>query len=428
MTHALHDALHQVADSAPPLPVPPGLFDRARRDRLRRRLAGLAAAVVAVGGIGLTGQIAAPPPPAAFDDTTVDPLPAYLVHAPAWTADIRHAPMRRALVAFDGDVFDTDYTVDEDRGESVSHPVGPLTLVGPDDAYRTYDLTQDDEPWTGALMLSPDGRYVLTGHGEHSRLLDVTTGIARTLPTGLPLAFSPDSRQAVLVHFDNPWYLYPVRGEIQVVDLGTGAVAWTAPLPDGPLPREVDAALSPDGSTLIVQRHGDLHTYRRDGGVGWSRSVDSGDGVAGQLAWTPDGRSVVDASGLCLLDADTGATGKCIQWQERLTRMPVREQTFAKPIILAWENGAPIVTMGRDVVRLTEVPELLMRTPETPQTVSALTVASTRVQWTPRQPGPPDPGPAVHRYRSLLVGAGWAIVLLALGYAAVRLRRRRSLR
>ncbi|WP_144120314.1 WD40 repeat domain-containing protein [Catellatospora sichuanensis] len=425
MTNALRDALHQVADGSPSVPVPSGLFDRARRDRLRHRLTGLAAAALALSSIGLAAQIALPPTPAATD-TTVDPLPAHIVHAPAWTADIRHAPLRRALVAFDNDGFDIGYTVDMERGESVPHPIGPLTLVGPDDAYRAYDLSDAGDHWDGTVELSPDGRYVMTGHGQHTRLLDVATGDARTLEAGTPLAFSPDSRQAVLVSWDNPSYLHPVRGAINVVDLPSGAVAWSAPLADGPLPREVQAALSPDGSTLIVQRRGDLYTYGREHGVGWTRSLSMTGGIAGQLAWTPDGRSIaVDMMDLCLLDADTGVTGRCLQWQAMLTRMPEREQTFAKPIILDWADGAPIVTMGRDVVRLTEVAEILMRTPRT-DTVGALTVASSRVQWTPRQPGPPDPGPLVHRYRPLLVGAGWAIAVLALGYILIRLRRRRA--
>ncbi|MFC7246013.1 WD40 repeat domain-containing protein [Catellatospora aurea] len=427
MTAALRDALHRVADNSPPVPVPPGLFDRARRDRLHRRLAGLAAAVALLGGVGLTVRGTVPLAPAT-SDTTVDPLPAHVVQAPDWTADIRHAPLRRALVAFDGDPANTVTVPREGQGVSQQLPVGPLMLVGPDDTYRTYDPARDDEPWTGVSLLSPDGRYLMTGHSEHTRLLDVTTGDSRALTAGQPLAFSPDSRQAVLVHFDNPWYLHPVRGEIRVVDLPSGAVAWTAPLADGPLPREVNAALSPDGSTLAVQRHGDLYTHRRDGGPGWSRSMSMSTlgGLAGQLAWTPDGRSIaVDVGDLCLLDADTGATGTCLQWQSMLQRMPEQVQTHGLPVVLAWQDGRPIVALPRDVVRLTEVPELIMKTPAYPSApVGALTVATGRVDWSPRQPGPQDPGPAIHRYRPLIDGAGLVITLLTIGYAVLRLSRR----
>ncbi|GAA1383891.1 hypothetical protein [Catellatospora chokoriensis] len=426
MTAALRDALHRVADNSPPVPVRPGLFDQARRDRLHRRLAGLAAAVAVLGGVGLTVHDAVPPTPAA-SDTTVDPLPAYVVQAPDWTADIRHAPMRRALVAFDGDPHNTVTVPREAQGVSDARPLGPLTLVGPDDAYRTYDPARDDEPWTGESLLSPDGRFLMTGHGEHSRLLDVTTGDSRALTAGRPLAFSPDSRQAVLVDFDNPWYLHPVRGEIRVVDLPSGAVVWTAPLADGPLPREVKAALSPDGSTLVVQRHGDVYTHRRDGRAGWSRSMNMAGGLAGQLAWTPDGGSIaVDTGDLCLLDAGTGATQTCLAWQSMLQRLPEREQAFGLfPVVLAWMDGRPVVALPRAVVRLTEVPELIMGTPTYPASpVGALTVATSRVDWTTRQPGPPDPGPAIHRYRPLIGGAGLGIALLAIGYAVLRLSRR----
>ncbi|MBV1853047.1 WD40 repeat domain-containing protein [Catellatospora tritici] len=416
MTAALRDALHQVADDSPPVQVATGLFDRALRARRRRRLAGLAAAVALASSVMMGAQLPVRPHPVASGDT-IEQLPALIVQAPTWTADIEHAPLPRVLVAFDGDIYN-EYMPDESTGDGGPHPIGPLTLVGPRDQYRSFDLSRADAPWDGTVLLSPDGRYVMTGHAGRTQLLDVTTGRSRMLEAGSPLAFSPDGRQAVLVHWDRSGY--PVSGELRVVAVPTGEVAWSAPLADGPLPREVDAALSPDGSTLAVQRHGDFYTYRRGVGVGWHRTLDGE--LAGQLAWTPDGKSIAANDGfLCLVDAKTGATGRCISWQSMLPRMPVREQTFGPTTVLAWEGDVPIIALPRDVVRMTEVPELLMRTP---RGTGALAVSTSRVSWNPRQPGPPDPGPAIDRFRPLIDGAGLVVGGLVLVYAVVRLRRR----
>ncbi|MCM0675091.1 hypothetical protein NCC78_10370 [Micromonospora phytophila] len=383
-------------------------------------LAGLIVVVATLGVAGVVTQVTPPPHPALADEA-VDELPAYVLEAPKWTADIQDAPLERALVAFDINTHDGTYTDDEDKGELVFHPTfAPLTLVGPRDTYRTFDPSESGGPWTGTVELSPDGRYLMTGHNQRTQLLDVTTGQTRMLAAGAPLAWSPDGRQAVLAHFDGDQDAYPVSGQIRVVDMPSGDIRWTVPLDPGPLPRTVDAVLSPDGSTMLVQRHGDLYAYRRDHGVVWKRSTNI-DGLVGQVSWKPDGRSVALADhGLCMLATDSGEQGKCVQWKPQLLGMRAGVQFYGGPEVLGWDGDDLIINAGRDVVHLSETPEILLRTPRDTRQVR---IATSGVRWTARQPGPPDLGPAIHRYRPIIrIGGLTAIGIIAV-IVAIRLRR-----
>ncbi|PWU58340.1 hypothetical protein DLE60_22260 [Micromonospora globispora] len=375
-----------------------------------RRWVALACGLIAVGAtLGMTGTAtrASPASRAALTYEAVDQIPAYVVEAPEWTADVRDAPLERALVAFDINTHDVTF--------------GPLTLVGPHDSYRIFDPSQSGGTWAGPVELSPDGRYLMTGHGQQTQLLDVTTGRTRMLRAGAPLAWSPDGRQAVLAHFDGDKDAYPVSGQIRIVAIPSGEVLWSIPLEPGPLPRSVDAVLSPDGSTVLVQRHGDLYAYRRGSGVVWHRSK-SIDSLPGQLAWNPDGRSVAfDNTGLCLVAADTGKTNRCLNWRFPLSQLTDAVQTFGSPEIVAWEGQTPTISVGNAVVRVSATPEVLLRTPRDTRHVK---IASSRVRWIPRQPGLPDPGPAIHRYRPIINIGGLAIVGVGVVNVAIRLRRR----
>lgn len=375
-----------------------------------RRWVALACGLIAVGAtLGMTGTVTpvSPAPRAGMADAAVDQIPAFVVEAPEWTADVQDAPLERALVAFDINTHDETF--------------GPLTLVGPRDSYRIFDPSRSGGTWTGAVELSPDGRYLMTGHGNQTQLLHVTTGQTRMLRAGAPLAWSPDGRQAVLAHFDGDEDSYPVSGQIRIVAIPSGNVLWSIPLEPGPLPRSVDAVLSPDNSTMLVQRHGDLYAYRRDSGVVWHRSKNV-DSLPGQLAWNPDGRSVAfDNGGLCLVAANTGKTNRCLNWRFPLSQLTDAAQAFGSPKIVAWDGETPTISVGSAVVRVSATPEILLRTP---QHTRHLKVASSRVRWIPRQPGPPDPGPAIHRYRPIINIGGLALVGVGVVVAAIRLRRR----
>lgn len=387
---------------------------------LRGWQAGLVSVVAALALAGVVGPVGpASAPPTAGE--AVDPLPAKVVQAPRWTADIQDAPLARALVAFDLGTNDGWYAVDEDSGESVfHHAFAPLTLVGPRDNYRTFDPSESGGPWTGAVELSPDGRYLMTGHGQRTQLLDVTTGQTRMLAAGAPLAWSPDGRQAVLVHFDGDENVTPVRGQIRVVEMPSGDIRWTIPLDPGPLPRTVAAVLSPDGLTMVVQRHGDLYAYQRDHGIIWNRSTHI-DGLAGQVSWKPDGASVAVADGdVCLLAVNTGEQDNCVGWVRRLLHMPNRGQYYGPAKVVGWDGDTPIINAGTGVIRLSEAPELLL---QSPRDTRQLLLASSGVRWTSHQPGPPDAGPAIHRFRPITRTGGLTVLGIIAVIVAIRVLR-----
>lgn len=366
-----------------------------------------------------------PPPPASAGVTA---LPERVQEAPRWTADIRHAPLDRALAVFDISTSDGTYLDEDENGElEFVRSFAPLTLVGPGNSYRTFNPSDSDEAWTGAVELSPDGRYLMTGHGQHTQLLDVTTGRTRVLPAGTPLAWSSDGRHAVLAHFDGGEAAYPVSGQLRVVDMPSGAVRWTVPLEPGPLPRTVDAVLSHDGSTVVVQRHGDLYAYQRDRGVTWKRSTRV-DELAGHAAWSPYGTSLLAEDRMCMVLTDTGQPGRCLRWGPGLSGLRDELGFYSQPEIVGWDGVLPVVKAGTGVVRLSERAEVLVRVP---RRTRVFQISAGGARSDTRQPGRPDLGPAIQRYRPIirvgsLVAGGLTLVALVLWFRRRHVQRSAS--
>ena len=268
----LRDALHDVAEASPPLDVRADLFDRAWRVRRRRRyMAALAILVLAAAALtvaGLPGGRTVQP------GQSHDGLPSRVVTPPWQSADIGRAPLDAALVVFAG----------SESTESLLGDSWPLTLVGTDDQYRIYQRPEwTYSPQGPTFFLSPNGRtllmpYWLAGDDSRTRLLDLASGAVRIVDAGLPMAWSSDGREAILVHYDgDPTGGGNAAGTIRVVDPLSGRIAWEVSLPG--TARFIDgivAALSPDGSQLAVQQGTSLTVHRRSGGVAWQRTVADG--------------------------------------------------------------------------------------------------------------------------------------------------------
>ncbi|MET7805964.1 hypothetical protein [Micromonospora chersina] len=389
---------------------------------IRRTVGRTLVALCAVLGVAGAVLQLIPPSPASAG---VSALPEQVREAPRWTADIRHAPLDRALAVFDLSTSDGTYMAEDKNGElKFVRSFTPLTLVGPGNRYRIFDPADSDEPWTGAVELSPDGRYLMTGHGQHTQLLDVTTGRTRLLPAGAPLAWSSDGRHAVLAHFDGGEAAYPVTGQLRVVDMPSGVVRWSVPLEPGPLPRTVDAVLSQDGSTIVVQRHGDLYAYQRDRGVIWERSTRV-DELAGHAAWSPYGTSVLAEDRMCMVMADTGQSGRCLRWGPGLSGLRDELEFYGIPDIVGWDGVLPIVRAGQGLVRLSDRAEVLVRVP---RRTRVFQISAGGARSDTRQPGPPDLGPVIQRYRPIirvgsLVAGGLTAVALALWFGRRHVRR-----
>jgi hypothetical protein len=376
MTGQVRTALSEMAERAPKLPMPPGIYERGRKRQGRQRILGALGVVFLFGlGVGLSAMlpvaVVVPAQPSVIDD-----MPSRVVNAPKWTASVEEAPLPRALVAF------------------AQRLDGEVTLVGPHDQYRVYATAHDQT----RPILSPDGRFLMTGRG----LLDVTTGVTRSLDGDVPLGFSADGRLALVARYDAGDV---VSGQIRAIDPADGAFVWAVELEPGPMPHDVGVAVAPDGSLTAITRHAELWLYDSGGRLLWKRAMDGE--LAGQLAFVPERRSLAVVTGerLCLLDTEKGEGGLCYDLSGFSTH-----STDAAHEVLGWQEGWPIVNMSRDVVSFQGVPEKLL---EGPGELSFLGFASERVRWSQQDPGAPDGGPFFERFLDLFKAA-FGVVLIAM--------------
>ena len=263
MSRQLREALREVATGSPALSPPPsGLFDRARREQTRRRVTTVLATILAVATVAVsTGFFPAAPVVTASSIV----LPRHFVGPPKWTADIRDAPVERAVLAF-----------------VKSIEPQKLVIIGPESVYRTYSVPAEGySTWTPSFLLSPDGRSVLVARGQRTELLDLGTGRVTLLEIGAPLAWSRDGTHAVVVN--------EAASEFHVVQIPAGIVVWRIPM--RPAEELVAAAFSPDLTRLAVQQGSTMSVYQRSGML-WSKEVGMTPALAGPLAWTPDGAAI----------------------------------------------------------------------------------------------------------------------------------------
>ncbi|GIH04523.1 hypothetical protein Rhe02_25900 [Rhizocola hellebori] len=397
----LRDALRDVADSYPALrPPPPGMFDRARKARNRRRVAAGAAAVFALLAIGFTIRLLPPAPLVTAGSANV---PSYFIEPPKWTADLRDAPIERATMAF---VMESDLET--------------LVIVGPDSAYRTYPIpARGPSPWTASFQLSPDGRSLLVAKKSTAELLDLASGRVRTLSAGVPLAWSRDGSQAIMASLDN--------GELRVVRMPSGQVAWRIPVQSSePL---VAAAFSPDGTQVAVQQ-GDTLSVRTPTGVLWSTTVGSRLYLAGPLCWTEDGSKIALAklsstTIFDLLNASNGRSAGQILSRGGLNYVGEQGRTDGLPAVVGWRGGYPIANIGNRALFHLNISYNVVMTAAVG--TSELQLASDGTDWAPTDPSPPEPGPALQRYRPLVSLAALGLLVM-FGLVAGVLRLVRPLR
>jgi WD40-like Beta Propeller Repeat len=388
----LPDLLHEIAE-ANPVPAPaPGLYRRARRAQLRRRLLTGATAVIAAVAFAL--PLTVPPAPAQpAAPGAVVRLPTHVQAPPAYTADVRDAPIDRALLAF---------TLSKEDGTAGEQ----LTIVAANDRYRTY-------PVKPLWLLSPDGRYLLSADGTRTEVLRLGDGTRRTVAFGHPLAWSPDGSRVVFARFaGDPQRTDPVATEVLVVAFPQDTVLWQATLPPTLRPAQfLSAAMAPDNSAVAVQLHDHLYLYT-PGGLRWQRQIDGLQELPGQLAWHPAGRMFAlthpgGHASLGMVDAATGEGMHDLEDDGYLAYIGAQGNLSRQPVIVGWRDDMPTVNAGnRSLVNL---PHGVLMT--TAYGTHEVQVAGEGLSWRAEEPGPPDPGPATQRYRPLLLAAGKVILL-----------------
>jgi hypothetical protein len=301
----LPELLRDLADEAPAMTVPSGLFDRARRRRRARwAMAATAVVVLLLSGYGLSlaglgagrdsARVAAGSPG----------LPATVFDPPQWTQPFAGSPNGPASVVFWGPAVP-----DQAFGGGGSVPTAIVGL-----AHDTYRVVYPAQP---SLELSPDGTTLLvareSGSTYRTDAVDLATGRTRPVAAGrMPIGWSTDGRYA-LVGITDRWS-HP--GLATVNDLTLDVLAWPSAQVvwsvriGRPDPVEGEStylvALSPDATMLATSTSHELRVYRRDGAQGgtggvlvWHRPLDGFDILAGPAAWRPDGRLAVLRRSTC---------------------------------------------------------------------------------------------------------------------------------
>jgi hypothetical protein len=292
----LAELLRDLADEAPAMTVPSGLFNRARRRRRARwAMAATAVVVLLLSGYGVSfagrdsAQIAAGSPG----------LPATVFDPPQWTQPFAGSLGGPASVVFWGPA------VPDQAFAGASGSPAPTAVVG---LHRdTYRIVYPAQP---SLALSPDGTTLLvareTGQTYRTDAVDLATGRSRAVAAGrMPLGWSADGRYA-LVGITDRWS-HPDSASVN--DLTVDVLAWPSARVGWSVriarPDAIEGestyllALSPDASMLAVSTSHELRVYRRDGTELWHRPLDGWDVLAGPAAWRSDGRLAVLRRSTC---------------------------------------------------------------------------------------------------------------------------------
>ncbi|GAB4048609.1 PD40 domain-containing protein [Catellatospora paridis] len=332
MSETLREALRRAAESAPAPRLDGQVWRRGRRRRRVRRtataLAGvlLVAGLAAVPGLGTGG---------AGLQTAGGPVPGVLGRPYPWQLTYEqdlNGPVAAAFV--------DPHTV---------YLAATGVLVGRDGSYRLFPM----DPGEDLGFVSPDGRYL----ARRSEIVDLVTG--RGIPTvdrARPLAWSPDGRRLLLVLDRDDGVIEQRSGDLDEVayfDLDTGgvkAVLFTAA--DTPA-----GAFSPDGERVAV-------TTGEAGRPQTLTVVDLVSGtpnilfeltdrqrLAGEAAWTPDGRSVmlVAADGCVWASCEVGPDGLWgwrLQYVDPVSGKFVDEAAPARQGrprgLVGWRDGKPV--------------------------------------------------------------------------------------
>jgi hypothetical protein len=355
VSETLREALRRAAESAPAPRLGEQLWRRGRRRRqVRRAVTALAGVLLAAGLATLPGLVAGS---VGLQPADGGPAPAALGRPYPWQLSYEQDLNGPVVAAF------------IDPGTIYLEATG--VLVGRDGSYRLFPKNPGEE----FGFVSPDGRHL----ARWSEIVDLTTG--RSIPTvdrALPLAWSPDGRRLLLVVDRDDGYIeYRADGsesdpshpdDIGYFDLDTGKTTFLLTT-DADTPKGV---FSPDGQRVAVTTGKHSQPQRLvvvDLATGTPNLLDEltdRQRLAGEAAWTPDGRSVVllASEGCAWADCDTGMgslQGWRMQYVDPVTGKVTDGAGTARqgrPAgLVGWRNGAPVfVHWGAD----TDEPEKLV--------------------------------------------------------------------
>lgn len=200
----LREALHRMAEDAPHLAVPAGLYRRARRDR-RKRAAYTLAAAAAVALIAWTlplsgGLLRGVSGPGPSGSTGRPGVPNRIYPVPQYVVDKVSEDETGALA---GPVEPVEEVGQLAAVFTAGAPDWPVGISARDGRYHLLDVGAGNTGLfgNGTVALSPDGNHLAAfwGNGDSGRLkvVDLREGTSRTIRVTWVqprLAWSPDSR------------------------------------------------------------------------------------------------------------------------------------------------------------------------------------------------------------------------------------------
>lgn len=220
-------------------------------------------------------------------------------------------------------------------------------------------------PAQAETLLSPNGTRVAVERAQQPTddvaVVDLTTGRVRRYPVTAGsavevLAWSPDSTRLLYLTaryvgdaYGDPRPALATDGEVVLLDLTTGA-STTMPHQRGTL----DAAFSPDGGLLALQRPEELRIVRLDGTLDRVVPVPPGHRLAGGTGWSPDGRHLA----VYAVAAEPGLQpwGLRGRWAPQgltvldLTGGPAYQVDGDLRRLLGWRDGGPVLHRGDAIV------------------------------------------------------------------------------
>ncbi len=272
----LRTTLHRIADSATPLPLDDGLWQRGRAARRRSRafaVAAVLALLVSVGGIATT---------LTTTDREARTASSEVVPGGAIPSNIVDIPDDLAAT--------TDLAVGRGSAAFISTSGDPVVITATDGLPHLLDLPGWDQTPT-ALAISDDGRTIAyqdgsAGSGTFLTLVDLETGRSS-------LAFTDASQRLQLSRLswspDGRWLAWIATTQDGLLAL-LGRVDTSDPRPRTVrVPSDVSSvAVADDGSALVGRVAGSLLLAEPDR-VPVSVLDQAGVGAG---AWSPDGRHV----------------------------------------------------------------------------------------------------------------------------------------
>lgn len=338
-----------------PQPAPPP------RPAGRRLWALLRTVVVTVLVLGLV-TLVCPGLLGAWSVRAEDAVPRSIDLAWRWQASVEDDPPGPAAVVA---TFEEPAASVPAVGAAPADSARPVMVVGRNGVYRA--IYPQDGLWHAGddVHLSPDGRWLAAPYlhdpataRRGPTIIDLTTGTASVVATaGLPaqgelvvLAWRPDGAALLVAS------VVGRTAHVAVLDLATRQLTELIDLPAPGVTRDWRVAFAPDGRRVAFSASGSLYLVDDQGDPLWTVPLAGGRLLAGEGAFTPDGRRIALVHPLPCSSPCTGAPNWAVTYVDSTdgsaTQGPVLPAIKAAQVrAVGWSPGRDETSPGLVVIR-----------------------------------------------------------------------------